>query len=260
MDKLRFKTFGTKLAPLVAPLCIAVLWETVRRTSGVNPSLLPPLDRVLSRAVRLLFDVAFLHHWFATIARVAAGFCCASLGGTLAGLAMGYNRTLFRVLVPAVDFFRSIPVTTLYPVFVVVAGIGDVSKIGMIVTGTVFVVALNAAYGVSRGSETRRALARLYGATRWQLLTRVVVMEALPQIFVGLRVSVSLSIVVSILTEFFMGSKYGIGQRIMETYSTYLLTEMYALILWAGVTGYALNRGMALLERLAVPWAEVRQP
>jgi len=256
----RLRAAGVWVAPLVAPVAVIVLWETFRQFSAVNPSLLPPVGRVVSRSFQLLLDSVFWQHWWATLARVTAGFCFATATGVIAGLAMGYSRFLFKVLVPAVDFFRNIPVTTLYPVFVLAVGIGDLSKVGMIVTATVFVVALNAAYGVSRGSETRRELARLYGASRWQVLTHVMLIEALPQIFVGMRVSISLAVVVSILTELFMGAQRGIGQRIMETYSTYLVTEMYAVIFWAGVTGFALNRGMAVLERIVVPWAESHQP
>jgi ABC-type nitrate/sulfonate/bicarbonate transport system permease component len=242
------------------PTALLAIWYAARYFSDINPTLLPPPHVVFSRLATLALEPVFWSHWLATMVRVASGFLIAAVGGTAIGIGMGLNKTLYNALLPIVDLFRSIPVTVLYPVFVLTLGIGNEAKIAMIATGCIFIVALNAAYGVHHSSKIRRVSARLYGATSGQLFLHVVLMEALPQVFIGLRISVSLALIVAILVEMFMGAERGLGQRLMETYATYGLVDMYSLIVVAGITGLALNRSIQRVERFAVPWVVSGRP
>jgi NitT/TauT family transport system permease protein len=72
---------------------------------------------------------------------------------------------------------------------------------------------------------------------------------------IGLRIGLSYALIVAVVCEMFMGSERGLGQRIIETYTTYAIPEMYAMILITGVLGYCLNRGFVRLERKVVGWA-----
>ena len=175
--------------------------------------------------------------------------------GISIGLLIGVDRRLFDIMVIPIDFVRSIPITILYPVFVLTCGISHLSKIAMVFAGSVFVIALNTAYGVIHESPIRRNMARLFGASRFQAIRHITFFESLPQTAVGLRIALSLSLVIEILCEMFMGSEYGLGQRVSDAYTTYAIPDMYALIVIVGSFGYVLNRLLASALRVLLPWA-----
>ena len=191
----------------------------------------------------------------ATLIRMFAGYAMAAVVGVTAGLLMGASLRIYDASVTVVDFFRSIPVTSLYPVFVLILGVADASKVGMVFFSSAFIVALQSAYGVSRANRVRREMARLYGASRTQRFRWVIAPEALPQIMIGLRVALSYALIVEIVCEMFMGSKTGLGQRLTDAFTIYAIPEMYALILVCGLMGFILNRLFGLVEGRVVPWA-----
>jgi NitT/TauT family transport system permease protein len=152
------------------------------------------------------------------------------------------------------DFFRSTPVTTLYPVFVLIFGIKHLSKVAMVAWGCFFVIALNAAYGAMQAGTIRSQMARLYGASSFQIFRWITLFGALPQIIIGLRVALSYALIIEVLCEMFMGSQYGLGQRVTEAYTTYAIERLYAIILLVGTIGYALNRLFVFFEKRLASW------
>lgn len=243
------------LLPMIGCGVIAIVWEFAHQTGIVEPTLLPSLRVISISFTKLVFTGHVLPDIGMTLVRALSGFGFAILIGVPLGICMGMFRPLYLATLPLVDFFRSIPVTTLYPVFVLMLGVRDKSKIGMIFTGCVFVVMLNSAYGVLQARQTRRQMASLYGCSGFKLLRWVTFYEALPQTLIGLRVAVSLSLIVAVLGEMFMGCELGLGQRLTDAYTTFAVDRMYALVFLTGIIGFSLNRVFVRLERILVPWA-----
>jgi len=154
-----------------------------------------------------------------------------------------------------VDFFRSLPVTALFPLFLLTFGIGDRSKIAMACAATVFVVLLNSAYGVLHATDARTKMARAFGASSLQVFLRIVCPEALPQVFVGMRTALSLSLIVVVVSEMFIGTRYGLGQRLFDAYAKNTVVDLYAVVLFLGLLGLASNTLFVFLERRLVFWA-----
>ncbi len=240
---------------LVGPAVVIVVWQAAHTLGVFDPSLLPAPWTTLVAFIHQFSSGAIFPHLLATILRTAAGYALASLVGIAAGLLMGASRPVYESTVAVVDFFRSIPVTSLYPVFVLTLGVSHTSKIGMVFFASLFIVALQSAYGVQLANRTRRQMAQLYGASRWQVFRLVVFPEALPQTMIGLRIALSYSLIVAVVSEMFMGSESGLGQRIIETYTTYAIPDMYAVILITGVLGFGLNRAFEGIEGRVVGWA-----
>lgn len=238
----------------VGPVLILLLWEWAYRAEWFSQTLLPAPLTALRMAAELSWSGDIWPDLAETLWRTGAGYLSACVVGVAVGLVIGSARALYASLEFTIDFFRSLPVTTLYPIFVLFFGIGSASKIAMVFAASVFVVTLNAAYGVLRSSPTRRQMARLYGASPFKLLWSVTLPEALPQALIGMRVALSYSLIVAIVTEMFMGAQVGMGQRVFDAYTRYSTVELYALVLITGVVGYALNRGFVLLERRIVRW------
>ena len=110
-------------------------------------------------------------------------------------------------------------------------------------------ILFNVAYGVMNARKTRLLAAKAMGASRLRILTDVMLLESLPQTFVGLRNGVSLALVIVVVAEMFIGSTDGLGNRVFEAQQLFAMPDMYAAIFAAGALGYGLNLLFLLVER-----------
>jgi NitT/TauT family transport system permease protein len=133
-------------------------------------------------------------------------------------------------------------------------GIGSLSKIAIAVFISFWVVLVNSAYGVIYSSKTRAKVSKSFGATPWQVFRDVTIKEALPQIFVGIKTAISLSLIVVVVSEMFIGSTTGLGQKIYDSYVTYESANLYAWLIVTGLLGYALNKLFGIFEKRTVHW------
>lgn len=97
-------------------------------------------------------------------------------------------------------------------------------------------------------------MAAVFGATPTQVFKYIVLYEALPQIFIGLRLAVSFSLIVAIVSEMFIGTELGLGQRVYDSYLTNNTTSLYAILLVLGLLGYVLNKFISLIETKFIFW------
>ena len=221
----------------------------------VSPLILAPLHDVLARFGQLIANGSLARDSAATLLRWVSGFGFGAILGTLAGLALGVLPGVYRVMEGPLEFMRAMPVTAIFPLFLMVFGIGDSSKIAMAFLPTFLLMLVNARYGVAHASPERRRAVKIFGGTGWQIFRCVVFFEALPQIFIGLRLALSLSLIVTVVSEMFIGTETGLGQRIYDSYLTSSVTTLYALLLVLGFVGYALNKISIALEKRIVFWA-----
>ncbi len=240
--------------PIILILIIIALWEGIRVAGFFDSELVPSSKDIFLSFKNMITHIKFWEDLWATIYRSFTGLFIALIIGIPVGLLIGSNRFLKSTGLPLVDFLRSIPVTALYPVFVLTLGIGDRGKIGMIFLGCVLIILLHAASGFDQRSRIRHQVSKLYGASKSHLLFKVSFFEALPNIITGTRVAIGIALIISTLTEMFMGASNGIGQSLMEAYSIYNLSVMYAYITALGLVGYAINRIFAIIETNANQW------
>jgi NitT/TauT family transport system permease protein len=101
-------------------------------------------------------------------------------------------------------------------------------------------------------------MARVFKATFWQVCTRVIFFEAMPHIFLGLRLAISLSLVVTVVSEMFVGTESGIGQRIYDSYLTNSVITLYSYLIILGIIGYAINKTIIAIEERLIHWVGKR--
>lgn len=243
-----------KIAPLVVVGVVSVVWEIVFNIGLFDPILFPSLAAVIKAFAKLVADKSFWIDVGSTLGRMSVGYILAAAIGISSGIAIGYFRILFAFASPVIDFFRSTPVTVLYPFFVLFFGIGSISKIAMVFVASVFIITLNTAYGVQACSPSRVASGILFGGTKYQVMRKIILWESLPQILIGCRTALSLSLIVSILVEMFMGSENGIGQRVMDSYTSFRIPALYALVFVTGTIGFMLNVLFVRFERKIAHW------
>ncbi|MBV8851013.1 MAG: ABC transporter permease subunit [Methylobacteriaceae bacterium] len=171
------------------------------------------------------------------------------------GIVIGSSRRVYRQIEFLIDFFRSTPATALFPLFMIIFGLGNLSKIAVAAFSALLIILFNVAYGVMNARPTRMLAARVMGASRLRLFRDVTIYESLPQTFVGIRTAVSLSLVVIIVAEMFIGSDNGLGKRIIDAQITFDMPQLYGTILLTGALGYGLNLFFLSLESHLIHWA-----
>lgn len=238
----------------IGPAVILLLWFAVYHFELANRALLPDVLSTLKHLVRMVFTGNILADYGETLGRMSLGYAIAALVGIPLGVCLGSWKRGYASFEVVLEFFRSLPVTTLYPLFVLFFGIGHQSKIAMVVAACVFVIILNSAYGVLHAKQTRLQVAQVFGANRWQVFREILLFESLPQTIIGLRVAMSYALIVEIVCEMFMGAQRGIGQRVFEAYNTYDIVELYAIIILVGLTGYGINKLFVAIERPFTHW------
>ncbi len=243
-----------KVLPLLGPLAMVVVWYAVTILNLAPPLLVPSPNAAFARLYELLASGDIVPDIASSLWRWFAGFLMGCIIGVPFGMIIGSSKWVYQSSFFVLDFLRSLPVTALFPLFLLLFGIGDGAKIAMAFAATVFVVILNTAYGVMQASKTRLRAATVFGATKWQLFKWVIFFEALPQTMVGMRTSISLALIVVIVSEMFIGTQTGLGQRVFDAYTRNFTEELYAILVITGVLGYIVNRLFVMVEKKIVFW------
>ena len=235
-------------------ILLLIVWGTATSLGLFSPLLLPSPKSVLQLALSSSQWKAVGHDLGASCLRLVIGFALGSGTGLAIGVGMGRSRKVYEAFEFLVDFFRSIPVAALFPLFIIFFGIGDSSKIATTAWSTALIVIVNTMYGVRSCSRTREEFAKTLGANRIQILKTVVFPEALPSILAGLRTGLSIALIVVIMTEMFLGTPSGLGQRIFNAALLYNTADLYFAIGLTGLIGYALNQGFVQFESHLLRW------
>jgi len=237
-------------------IILIFLWWIVKITVLKNNSYLPLPFETFRRMFSLIFSGDLLPDILYTLRQFGVGYGLALLIGIPVGLLLGFYLKVYQMFEIVLDFFRSIPVTALFPLFILFFGISDKTITAMVSVACVFVIILNSAYGVIYVNKTHLKVMKVMEANWLQTFREVIVYEALPFLFVGLRVSVSFGLIVEVVSEMFIGSKYGLGQRVYQAHETYLITDVYALTIFIGLLGYFFNKIILLSEKKIIHWKE----
>ena len=151
------------------------------------------------------------------------------------------------------EFLRAIPPPALLPFSIVVLGVGNSGKIFLIAFVCVWPVLLNTIDGVTAIDPTLRETARVYGVKGMDRLRRIVLPAACPQIFAGMRTSLSLALILMVISEM-VASTDGIGFFVLQSQRSFAIPEMWSGILLLGLLGYVLNVIFILVERRVLAW------
>lgn len=244
----RFITF---LGPAVA----IIIWGIVSKLNIIDPFFLPhPRDAFLELIV-LMRSGVITQDILATGMRSLGAFGIAIILGIPLGLFLGNTEKIYRSVEFILDFFRSTPATAIFPLFLIVFGIGDSAKVAVAAFGALLIIIFNTAYGVIHSKKPRLLAAQVMGASRWQIFRWISLWESLPQTFVGLRSAASLSLVIIVVTEMFIGTNVGLGRRIVDSQIIYNIPAMYAAIIMTGIVGYVLNYILLYIEKRYIHWS-----
>jgi NitT/TauT family transport system permease protein len=244
-----------QMLPLIGVLVLFGVWWLIAISGFVNPVLLPTPIATLGTLVSEMVTGSMLPDFIATVFRTFSAFLLAAAVGVPMGVALGSSEKLYRSVEFLIDFFRSTPASALIPMFILFFGVSDFSKVVIAAFSAFLLIVFNSAYGVINAKQSRILAARVMGANRWRVFKDVLLLESLPQTFIGLRSGISISLVIVIVAEMFIGTEQGLGKRIIDAQQVLNVNDMYASILVTGILGYFLNMLFLLLEKRFVHWS-----
>jgi ABC-type nitrate/sulfonate/bicarbonate transport system permease component len=187
-----------------------------------------------------------------SLGRMAAGFTLAAVAGIALGIAVGRSRRAYALCNPVLQFARAVPPPALVPVFVVVFDVGTPMQVASIVFGAVWPVLINSAEGTRATDPLRLQVAAVLRLTAPERLWFLILPSALPRIFAGLRLSLSLCLILMVFSELLPGSDDGIGFTLTDAQTRSDLLTVWSVLLLLGALGYLLNTGLLAVEKRLV--------
>ena len=243
------------MLPIIGIAVLIAIWYAAIAARLVDPVLLAsPLESMRALWTGLVGG-SLLYDFLRTVERTIVATAIAMVIAIPLGIVLGSWPKLYRSLEFVIDFFRSTPASAMFPLFLVIFGVGDETKILVATFGAALVILFNVAYGVMNARKNRLLAAKVMGASRARILFEITLLESLPQTFVGIRNGVSLALVIVVVAEMFIGSADGLGHRVFEAQQLLQMPEMYAAIFAAGALGYCLNLLFQVVERRVVHWS-----
>jgi ABC-type nitrate/sulfonate/bicarbonate transport system permease component len=238
---------------LVLPAVLASVWFVALQNR--HASVLLPGPRALM--VELLADLRSDTYWkdiATTAARAGVAFVLSTAIGVPLGLVVGLAGRRLRSVEAAIDFLRAIPPIVLFPLFALSLGVGEATRIGLAFVGCVTTIAVHAISGVRDAPPIRREIAHLLGISRVAAVRIVVLPEAMTSVATGLRLALSLSLVLVVVTEMFIGAESGLGRRVYEAYLYFRVPALWVAIISLGILSWALNAVLRATQLRMMPW------
>jgi NitT/TauT family transport system permease protein len=243
---------GTIILQIAVGIAILAVWELLSRAHILNPILIGTPTGIGQRIVEMLagdavYSRTIYDHLWTTLQVVIIGYVAGSAGGVVLAFALGRSRYLSRVFEPLILAAASVPKIAVAPLFVIVLGIGITSKLAIVFIEVFFMVFFSALRGVVEVNEDYVHIARIMGASRWEVMRRIIVPAALPDIMHGLRMGVPFAMIGAILGEF-ISSNQGLGWLILYSSSSLDPNSLWAALAFLVVTTWLLGALLGAVE------------
>lgn len=259
----RTRPFGKKSSTILRkaalgsslPILVLAIWQYIGARGLVDPMLFPAPTAIARTFYEMILSGELIDNLEISVLRALFGFLLGGGAGLLLGLTVGMFNRAEELLDPTVQMIRTIPLLAITPLFILWFGFGETSKVLMISLGAFFPLYVNTFLGVRNVDSKLFDVARVLEFGRFQQMIRLVLPAAMPNVLLGLRLSVSFAWLVLVVAEL-MGSDRGIGYLIQDARS-YLRTEVVfiGILLFAAV-GKLTDSLVRLLERRLLKWQD----
>lgn len=242
-----------KALRIVSPLLLLLLWELLSRTGILDRRFFPPPTELVASAQAMFADGSLLASTKDSLRRLAIGYVSGAMLGIAVGLWLGlssWSRALFE---PWLIVTYPIPKLALFPLLVLIVGLGEPPIIILLAIAVFYVVAINLIAGVLAIRPVILDVGRDCGAGFWQLVRTVALPASLPHIMTGLEISMGIAYIVLIAAEF-VGAKSGLGSVIWSSWQLFDVAPMYVSIVTISVLGYGSVMALRYLAQFLMPW------
>ncbi len=237
------------------PIGLLAVWYIVTAFEWVNTKLVVPPEKVVQVAYNYVTHASFIGDVIASLTRDLSGFVLGGVAGILLGVALGLSRWFERIVGPSFNTLKQISLFAWLPLISTWLGTGDSAKILFISLSAFYPVALNTFDGVRGISKAQIEVARVYGFTRWQMVTRLILPAASPQILTGLHLGLIYAWVATIGAEFLLiRSGSGLGNTVIQGRDAFNVELIVFGMLVIGFVGAFFNHIASRIEARLLAW------
>lgn len=240
-------------ASIIIVLVFFGTWEVLSKTGMIKALFYPAPSVIGARLFEMTSSGELTKHFIPTISRMFTGAVIGSSAGLLLGLSMGWSRRLQTAIDPIIASLHPIPKMSLFPIILIIFGIGESPFIVMVSISTFFPMLISSMAGVMEISPTYFEVAQNYGAGKLNLFRKVIIPGSLPMILTGARLVLNTALVITIVTEMRFGS-HGLGKLIWLSWETLRTKDLYVVIAILAMLGISFNIILSLLRKRLVPW------
>ena len=237
--------------PLV--LLFFAVWEALPRLGIIDPLFLPAFSTTIQTLFELAVSGKLLVHVLVSLQRASAGFGLALLLSVPLGFLMGWYNKFERYTDLFVQSLRNVSTFALLPIFLLLLGLGESSKIAIIFYGASWQILMNTISGVKSVDPIYIKAAKSMGVSDWELFKKVIFPASIPSIVIGARLGAKIALMVVIAAEM-IGAKSGLGFFIQNAQFNFMVPEMYAGILTLAVLGLVVNYLLVWFEKKTTSW------
>ncbi len=232
-----------------------LIWELLPLSGVISKAFLAPPSEVFVAIIKLLISGELWEHTSISLQRALTGFSLATITMIPLGFLMGWYRGFEEIADGLVQTLRQTSSLSLFPVFILFLGIGEISKIAVIFWGAQWPILLNTISGVKGVDPLLIKSARSMGSSAFSLFRKVIIPSSLPSIITGLRLGATHSIIVLVAAEM-IGAKSGLGYSVINWEYNFMIPEMYAAIVTLAILGLVTNYSLVWLEKTTTRWKE----
>ncbi len=247
------KTAGllTWLLPVFILIGLVAAWEVWVRLADVPKWQLPAPWEIAQELVSsrsLLWE-----HYLVTLEEIVVGFMAALAAGLLLASGIAYSRVLERSVYPIVIASQTVPIIAIAPLLLIWVGYGLTPKIIIVALICFYPIAVNTVDGLKAADPDMVNMLRTLGASRWQVFTKLQIPTAMPFIFSGIKIGISVSVIAAVIGEW-VGASEGLGYLITYSQPLFLTARVFAAIFVLSLMGISLFLLAVIVEHLMMPW------
>ena len=250
-NKYKIATLAEWVIPGLIILGLVLLWEVCVRTMSIPDWQLPPPSSII---LELVVSIDLLwEHTIVTVLEIAIGFAISLLVGLVLSAGIAYSSLLQRSIYPIVISSQTVPIIAIAPLLLIWVGYGLAPKVIIIAIICFYPIVVNTVDGLKAIDPDMVNMMRALGATKFEVFRKLQIPTALPFIFSGIKISISVSVIAAVIGEW-VGASEGLGYLIIYSQPLFLTSRVFAAILILAVLGVSLFVIAVLLERLSMPW------
>ena len=237
-------------------LIFFTIWEYYGRQ--MDPIFMAPPSAIFAAAIELTRSGALGKAMVQTLWPFAVGMTLTVVVGTLLGVVMAQWRTLEYILDPFINALYAIPRIALVPLIILWAGLEFTGKVTILVSVAIFPITVNTFAGIRDVRGSMLEIGRAYGATDWQIFSKIIMPAAVPFIMAGIRLAVGLAIIGIVVAEFFTAIS-GLGGMIVEYANVFATAKLFVPIIVIAIVGVVLTEFVMWLERRMSRWRQLER-
>jgi NitT/TauT family transport system permease protein len=242
-----------RMISIASPLVLLLVWQVAAQAGLIDQRFFPAPSKIFSSFLSLVADGSLWSNTSATLQRLFWGMLVGGIPALLLGVAIGLSRPLRAMVDPLISATYPVPKSAIFPLLLLVFGLGEGSKIAMVAIGVFYPVLINTATGVLEINKIFLDVGRNYGANRWQVFTTIALPGAVPHIMSGIKLGLGLGLMLIAIAEM-IGSKSGLGYMIWNAWELLSVEQMYVGLLVIAFLGYVISVILTEFERKLVPW------